>query len=170
MKRFSLAVLSVSLLAACGDAGQPLAPSAGPAAPRLAASTTITNESFPLSAFTFVPCANGGAGENVEFAGDLHIISRVTQSASGNFSITFHENPLGMHGTGVVTGDTYQVTGAGNQTMTLGPGQTETFISQFPVIGPGPDNNLKLHTTTHVTVNANGEVTSVVDNTSATCG
>jgi hypothetical protein len=163
-------MLSVAVLAACGDSGQPLAPStAASGAPRVSAQTEITNEFVPLFGATFVPCANGGAGETVFYEGTLHEVTRATESASGNFSITFHSNPQGVKGTGEITGDIYQGTGSSTATFTMGPGQTVAIASSFQLIGPGTDNNFRLHVTAHLTVNANGEVTSEVDNFSAEC-
>jgi len=170
MPRICLAMLSIAVLAACGDSGQPLAPTtAAPRAPLASATTTVTNDFVPLFGATFVPCANGGAGETVFYQGTLHEVTRSTESASGNFSITFHSNPQGVKGTGEITGDTYQGTGSATATFTMGPGQTVAIASSFQLIGPGTDNNFRLHSTFHITVNANGELTSMVDNFSAEC-
>ena len=169
MKRFCLAVLSMAVLAACGDSGQPLAPTAAPTGPLVSATTEITNEFVPFSQLNFVECANGGLGEEVLLEGTLHSLSRTTESASGNFSYTIHLNPQGLTGTGQTTGDTYRATGGFTLRGTVGPGETFTVNDIFQLIGPGTDNNLRVHTTVHYTVNANGEVTSEVDNTTITC-
>jgi hypothetical protein len=55
-------------------------------------------------------------------------------------------------------------------TLALTGGASEfTFINNFRLIGQGPDNNLQVHQTIHTTINANGTVTSVVNNTSVEC-
>jgi hypothetical protein len=46
---------------------------------------------------------------------------------------------------------------------------TFTYINNFRMIGQGPGNNFLVHTTNHVTINANGEATATVDNTSTEC-
>jgi hypothetical protein len=167
MPRFYLAVLSVAVLAACSDSGQLLAP---PTEARVdAAVTTVTNERLPFSQTTFVPCANEGLGEDVLLEGSIHEVTRSTETGSGNISFTIHLNPQGISGTGLTTGDTYQGMGAFTLRGTLAPGETFTVTDVFQVIGPGPDNNFSAHTTFHVTVNANGELTSEVNNFSVEC-
>ncbi|MET0399297.1 MAG: hypothetical protein ABW277_21080 [Longimicrobiaceae bacterium] len=165
MRHICIAMLSMAVLAACGDSGQPLAP----AAPLVSATTTVTNERVPFSTLQFVSCANEGAGEEVLLEGTLHQLARATESAGGTFSITIHENPQGVSGTGLTTGDKYQGTGSFTLRGTMGPGETFTVTSSFLVVGPGPDNNFTVHETFHYTVNANGEVTSEVDNFSVSC-
>jgi hypothetical protein len=44
-----------------------------------------------------------------------------------------------------------------------------TLVNNFRIIGAGDANNFMVHTTVHVTVNANGEVTASVTNTDVTC-
>ena len=44
-----------------------------------------------------------------------------------------------------------------------------SFVNNFKIIGPGPGNNLLIHENFHMTVNADGTVTVVIDNTSFSC-
>ena len=135
------------------------------------ATTTTTNEFVPFAQLAFVPCANGGAGELVLIEGTLHIQSHTTINKN-RVSLKIHFQPQGATGTGLTTGDTYHATGVTQEHDSLpitGGAANFTFINNFRVIGPGPDNNLLVKQTVHVTVNANGEVTSEVDNTSAEC-
>lgn len=167
MKHFYLAVLSVAVLAACGDSGQPLALSTeAPPAARLSAQASATNEFIPFLVLSFVPCANGGAGEEVLVEGTLHQVVHLTPSAS---HLTIHQNTQGLTGTGLTSGDTYHSMGSSNFHLNLGSGSTQTFTSSFLLIGPGPDNNFRVHQMFHFIVNANGELTSEVDSTSVTC-
>jgi len=64
-----------------------------------AGNTTVTNITFPVDVFEFVPCAAGGAGEVVELTGDIHDVARTTINGN-HFSMTFHENVQGLTGTG----------------------------------------------------------------------
>ena len=170
MPRVCLAMLSLAVLAACGDSGQPLAPTtAAPKAPLVSATTEITNEQIPYSSLQFVSCANGGAGEDVLLEGSLHNVSRATEASNGNFSVTLHSNPQGITGTGQITGDKYQGTGSSIFRFSTGPGGRETITEAFLVVGPGPDNNFTIHAIFHVTVNADGTVTSEVDSFSTEC-
>jgi hypothetical protein len=163
------------LLLGCGDVAQgptALSPSALPLfASANSAFTETTNEQVPLTLVVFVSCANGGTGEPVALQGDLHILSHVTVSNSGNVHVKTHFQPMGISGQGLITGDKYQGTGVTQEQFNLnGPLPiTDTFINNFRIIGQGPGNNFLVHATFHITINANGQVTSVVDNFKAEC-
>jgi len=133
--------------------------------------TITTNDFVPFAQLAFVPCANGGAGEIVLIQGTLHIQQHIT--INGNrASIKIHFQPQGAGGTGLTTGDTYNAVGVTQEqdSLPLVGGAAEfTFINNFRIIGQGPDNNLQVHQTVHVTINANGVVTTVVNNTSVEC-
>jgi hypothetical protein len=165
-------VVGGSLLA-CGDAARgPTGP--GPlTGPLLSASTAITNDQVSFAQVAFVPCANNGAGEPVLISGTLHVLIHETISDAGQAQFKFHFQPQGASGVGLTTGDTYRATGVTQQTTTVdltdGAPLEFTFINNFRIIGRGRDNNLLVHLTVHITVNANGELTAEVVNTSAEC-
>jgi hypothetical protein len=116
-----------------------------------------------------VPCANGGAGEEVALSGTLHDLFHITFDGSGGFHLKFHDNPQGLSGTGLTTGDKYQATGVTQSQFTGKVGSEETFINNFRIIGQGTGNNFLLHENYHVTVNANGTLTAFVDNFRLEC-
>jgi hypothetical protein len=100
--------------------------------------------------------------------GTLHVL--ITETVNDNHvSLKIHFQPQGATGMGLTTGDTYRATGVTQEHIALGPTITDTFINNFPIIGPGPDNNLLVHQPIHVTFNANGELTADVVNTSVEC-
>lgn len=142
------------------------------AGPAFAQATAITTNDFvPFAQAVLVPCAAGGAGEIVLVEGTLHIQQHITIN-NNRATIKSHFQPQGASGTGLTTGDKYNSVGVTQEvdTIALTGGATEfTFINNFRLIGPGPDNNLQVHQTVHTTINANGTVTSVVDNTSVDC-
>ena len=171
MKRSSLAILAVAVLAACSDAptSSTVATTAGP---KLAATAFTHNAQVPFTVPAFVPCANGGVGEFVLLEGDLNILVHLTISDAGTVSMETHAQPMGISGTGLVTGDKYQGTGVSLAHVSIGPGGLpfeDTLIENFRVIGQGPDNNLLVHQTLHITVNENGDVTAEVTNISVEC-
>jgi hypothetical protein len=130
-----------------------------------------TNVKVPIAQTVFVPCANGGAGENVDLEGPLHVLITLTIN-DNHVSGKAHYQPQGVKGVGQDTGDVYKATGVTQDQFSgsLVNGQfTETFINNFRIIGPGKDNNLLIHGTSHVTVNANGDVTVLVDLLSIEC-
>lgn len=137
-----------------------------------ASATSFTSsEKIPIELAVFIPCANGGAGEDVLLTGSLHILSSFT--INGNIVRgKSHFQPQGISGTGLSTGDKYQATGVTQDDFkgSFINGQfQQSFINNFRIIGQGPGNNYLVHTNFHVTVNANGVLTTVVDNFSADC-
>ena len=140
--------------------------------PALAAADTFTaSTSFPFDLVLFIPCANGGAGELVLLQGTLHIQQHITIN-NNRATIKSHFQPQGADGVGLTTGDSYNAVGVTQEvdTIALTGGATEfTFINNFRLIGQGPDNNLQVHQLVHVTINANGTVTNVIDNSSVEC-
>lgn len=139
-------------------------------APALRAAAFTVSQSFPIDIVVFVDCANGGAGEFVELTGQLHDLFHVTISSGGRFVLKLHDQPQGVSGVGEISGDVYHGTGVSQQTITSGViGSTVTVVDNFRIIGQGTGNNLLVHDTFHVTVNANGTLTASVDNFSAEC-
>ena len=166
----SAGALVVCVAAACADA--PLAPSEMSAAvPQFAAATSTTSTIVPFATVTFVPCANGGAGEAVLLTGNLHVLLHTTISNSGNAHFKVHFQPQGVSGVGLTTGDNYQGTGVTQPEANFNDPLpvTRTFINNFRIIGQGTGNNLLVHQNAHLTINANGEVTATVSNTSVEC-
>jgi hypothetical protein len=170
--RRALVLVLLGGLVGCGSAptdnssAESLAP--GSALPARAATFTVS-QFFQVDIPVFVDCANGGAGELVTLSGVLHDLFHVT--INGNkFVLKFHDQPQGISGVGEISGDVYHATGVTQETTTTGViGVTDNFINNFKIIGPQPGNNILIHENFHVTVNANGTLTTFVDNFSAEC-
>ena len=136
------------------------------------ASTTTIKESFSIVVTEFVPCANGGAGEFVSVSGTLrrqtHLVVNDNRVIA-KFHMQMHETT----GQGLITGDVYRfvrVTPSGQNFAINRDGSFAfTAVNVFKFIGPGPNNNLLLRQNFHTQVNANGEVTSNVENITADC-
>lgn len=144
-----------------------------PPAASAGAITTTENLRVPFDQTLFVPCANGGTGEDVDFSGTLHILMVLNISNSGRVTLKFHFQPQGVSGVGQISGDSYQATGVTQETRTFDDSDgfplEFTFVNNFRLIGQGPGNNLLIHETTHVTYNANGELTASHSTTSVEC-
>jgi hypothetical protein len=129
----------------------------------------VTNVNVPLDTTVFVPCANGGAGENVHLSGPHHMLISLTSDARGALHAHFTFNPQGIHGIGSITGRTYQGVGKTEGNFNGNAGSTNTLGLTFDLVGQGPGNDLKVHETMHVTVRADGTVTASVDDFRLTC-
>lgn len=137
-----------------------------------AVAEVTTNLSVPLNMMTFVSCANGGRGEMVQLSGELHLLTTLTVN-DNRIHVSQHAQPKGVAGFGMVTGDKYQATGVTRSdsnitVVTMFPYNT-TYINNFRIIGPGPGNNYLVHATIHTTIDANGQITAQVANTSSEC-
>ena len=84
-KKLTVALaLAIGVFTACDrDATAPNADGRIVSAP-LAAVTTNTSE--PFNQILNVPCANGGAGEDVQFSGDLHVLFLITVNRAAVFT------------------------------------------------------------------------------------
>lgn len=132
------------------------------------ASSFTVNTVFPIDLIVFVPCANGGAGEDVALSGNLHDLFHITVNGN-SLHVKTHDQPQGISGTGLVTGDKYQATGVTQDEFNTSFGMEETFINNFRIIGQGPGNNFLVHENFHITINANGTVTASHDNFTIDC-
>jgi hypothetical protein len=71
-----------------------------------------------------------------------------------------------------VTGTSYRFTGASSSSTNEAPNgfpYHNTFTNTFLLVSRGPGDNLLMHETTHVTMNANGTLTAEVTNISFDC-
>ena len=141
----------------------------GPTSAFAAADSFTSSQNFPIDILVFVPCAAGGAGELVELTGNLHDVFHVTFTPSGGFRLSASDNPQGISGIGFTTGAKYQGTGMTRFNFGGRVGLEETDVNNFRIIGQGPGNNFLVHDNFHITINANGTVTSFHDNFSVEC-
>jgi len=137
------------------------------AAPPAQAATV--HQVVPVSFTTFVSCANGGAGESVTLSGDLHEMVHYTSDNANGIHVKVQINYQGISGVGATTGLKYQAFGMTTDEYNSHIGYEETTIGNFIVIGEGPNNDVLVHVNAHITILADGTVTSFVDNESVEC-
>ena len=173
MKRNAHVAVMLAGLGACSDSPvspRHLAPDALGGA-TLAALVSTTNEVVPNEFTEFVSCANGGAGELVHVTGSIHRVFTTVVNANGGVMVRARFQIQGTKGVGLTTGDRYQASGVTQTTEHLAGQLPIVFalIHNLRLVGPGPDNNLLAHQVVHVTISANGVVTSNVDKFDITC-
>jgi hypothetical protein len=118
----------------------------------------------------FVPCANGGLGEDVSLSGNFHDTIHATLDESGGAHVLVMHAPQGVSGTGLTTGTTYHGVGAFIQDASnVKIGEEHTSVVNQLIIGEGPGNNLTLHSEYHVSISPAGAVTSFHDNIRIEC-
>jgi hypothetical protein len=138
---------------------------------KAAAFQLTENVSVPIDLLAFIPCANGGIGEDVQFSGSLHSLFHITINEN-RVTVKTHNQPEGLKGIGAITGDTYNATGVTQDTQNgsfINGSFTYTYINNFKLIGPGTDNNYLVHENYTVTINANGTVVMEMDNYNVEC-
>ncbi len=134
------------------------------------ASTSTQNIERTITGTKFVPCANGGLGEFVSLSGSFHDKIHVTLDGNGGAHVEVLHNPQGVSGVGLTTGLKYVGAGASPQDESnVTVGEEHTTVTNMRILGQGPNNNLLIHTDFHITILANGDVTSFHDNLSITC-
>lgn len=127
---------------------------------------TNSNEMVDVTLEVLVPCS----GETIELEGTLHFKNHMTINGN-NFNYKSHAQPQGLQGYGD-QGNRYNgvgVTRSGQTGSFSGYPFQFTEVNNFRMIGQGQAPNYHLHFNRHITVNANGDVTSEVDNTRITC-
>ena len=131
------------------------------------AATTTTNENIPFTSSIFNQCN----GDNVTFSGTLHVTNSLTTDAGGGTHLKTHTNYQDVTGTGVPSGITYNVRTVSNEVVNDndGPQYNATVISTVKLIAPGPVLDYFLRIVMRITVNANGETTTQVQEVNVEC-
>jgi hypothetical protein len=164
--------VAVYLLAGCREPGTeaitgPIVSNVTAASSR-GATTSTTNEK--ISPFGF---DSEGCIEIVSYSGILHAVAHTTITSTGSIHTFVQFNPVGgVSAVGLTTGTKYVVPGMLHDNFNLEGADfplTHTFVNNFQVIGAGSVPNLNLHETFHITINANGEITTAFDNVRAEC-
>jgi hypothetical protein len=158
-------IVPILLLAACDHPTQP----SDTAGAELAAVAFTIQSDIPFNVTQFVPCGNGGAGQDVVFSGNIHDVLHVTQTPSGQLTVKAIDNPQGVIGIGQVDGAIYHGTGMTQSTFTTRFGQASTLVNRFHLVSSGPGGSFVVYETSHFTINANGTVTTVIDNVRVEC-
>ena len=123
-----------------------------------------STDTIPISGTSF-SCT---AGETVVFTGTLHTVSHTTRDANGGFHTKLQFNIKGQ-GEGDITGAQYVFHQVLNEHANSTGASNETITQTFKVIRKGSDKTTKAddfnsRIVVHVTLNANGELTTQVVN------
>ena len=126
--------------------------------------------SEPYGSTLFIPCANGGAGEDVTLTGTIKTVSHVTYN-NQRFTMSYHVHPEGVTGVGLSTGDNFTAIGGSEGTITgaieYGGQYSATYVQQMRFTGPGTRFIVKYKF--HVTLKSNGEVSTRIDEEKIEC-
>jgi hypothetical protein len=128
-----------------------------------------TNYIVPFDNTFFVPCANGGAGEDVIISGFLNYTYEGTWSNDG-FKIVYHDNAQHVTGTGVSSGESF--VGSGNTNgIAIGSWVNDQWIGsttgQLKLVSKNASFTVRYKY--HMTVTRDGKVTIYSEALSEEC-
>jgi hypothetical protein len=124
---------------------------------------------IPLHRSVFVSCARGGSGDTVTLDGRLHTLFTTVTNANGGTLVHQSFTPKGVSGVGE-TGDVYRGVGTTSTIEAVSTRTETTMVNVFLMVGPGPDNNLVIHTLTHFGLSSTGVTNPMVDDVTIACG
>ena len=127
----------------------------------------VSNEWIDLSGGTWNPCTD----EWVEITGRVHYVYSVVYHETGDMTFTEHMNAH-VTGVGMTTGARYVFPSVGNEHSTAAfdyAPYVYTKVYRYQAITPGHGNNDVYWQLMHFTVNADGTVTSEVDQSGFEC-
>lgn len=109
----------------------------------------------------------------VSLSGTLHVLMHSTSDDNGGVHMVGWTQFQNLSGTSLFTGAAYRATEVYSDPFlfngTSGGAAEGTFLGNFRIIGRGQAQNYLVHFNMHMTFNANGEMTSSVDNTTMEC-
>ena len=119
----------------------------------------------------FLPCLE----EPIVADGTLHEVRHITLDASGGRHVRtlFNVQVPRFTAVGVFSGTEYLFTGPGhfefNDDNLANPPRVRTFLDVYHLIGPAGTTNILAQFMLHVTINAEGEVTALIDTETILC-
>ena len=136
-----------------------------PASANAQAAAFTSNYTEQVAPTTFSPCA----GSTITLTGEIHYVFHVTETPSGQRVFRNHINYQGVSGVDAA-GNQYQVASQSNETTVLDEElRTFTIVQYFKLLGRGQAANERVRTVNHVTINDNGEVTSIFSKFEGDC-
>jgi hypothetical protein len=157
-----LAMLGAAALAIACDS--PTSPNTRHvAAPATAANTVLQNDKF--ESLTFAP--NNCNGDVLTLTATWHILVGLTFDGAGGVHVKQHINVQGQGSD--PAGVEYVATETFNDEFNAKVGQEETFTLHYNLIAKGKAPNATVAEDFHITINANGDVTSFHDNVRIMC-
>jgi hypothetical protein len=106
--------------------------------------------------------------ELVFFSGERTVSLFLTETRN-TFHLHGHSSNHGVTGFGLITGDEYRVIGNEHFQLSTAKGATQIVSSKISLIRLGSNQNLTGTSVTHITVNANGNVTANTERFTIEC-
>ena len=136
--------------------------------PAMAGAEAVTSTDMvtvPYDETVVSPCN----GEPVVLSGSLLLIFHTTMDANGGFHGDFTLVPQQVRGVGVVSGTQYKAVGGTRSTFNTNGATEFTSTDTYNLVSQGGIDNVLVTSTFHITFDANGVPTAVVDNFNLKC-
>lgn len=168
------AILSMLLLLSCKKNMNDL-PGQENVAARLTSQSSSANvsrseEVVPYDQTLFVPCGNGGAGQEVALTGSLKIVEETVYNSHG-FTLNYHVITQGITGVGLSTGEKFQASGGNKGTISGEFGEegqySRVFIQQLRIVGQ--HSVFKVSYKTKITITPDGKITTSIEDETVDC-
>ena len=127
-------------------------------------------ESVPFERTLFVPCGNGGEGEEVVLTGSIKFVEQIIFNDHG-FTFAYHTILQGVTGVGLSTGENFVVSGGDKGTITGEFGEvgqyTRVFMGQLRIIGQSSAFTVRYKF--KITITPNGSITTRIEEEEVDC-
>lgn len=164
MRHFTLLLPALMALVACDKA--PTAPTGvRPTDPNFA---VVINRQDPITTTALSDCG----GEDIAVTGTFHRVLTITSDRAGGFHVNDHLDFTGLKGTSAITGANYLANQISLVNFNVSASTVGFEVTQpitFKLIGQGSAPDEVAMGLVHYTINANGELTTFVDNFRVKC-
>ena len=168
-----LSVFALALLFSCSKNAADVPEPAVQEATQANASSNSSRDNIihavPFETTLFVPCANGGAGEDVLLTGFTNFVYGMTWTDHG-FTLVYHDNVHRVTGVGVTSGEKFTASGGTNGTVMgswVNSQWVGTTTQQLRVIGR--NNSFFVTYKYHIVIASDGTVTVNSEEETAAC-
>jgi hypothetical protein len=168
-----LSVLTVALLFSCTKNVADVPNQAAEEATAVDANPNGKNDNIihavPFETSRYIPCANGGAGEDVTLTGFTNFIYQTSWTDQG-FTLVYHDNAHQVTGTGVSSGESFVGSGSINGIIRgswVDSQWVGTTIGQLRITGQ--NTSFTITYKYHITVTRDGTVTVESEAETADC-
>ena len=164
--RYAIHLAALALLVAgCGDGEGIHDPEV---AVQAGVSESHTN-STPVDFVAVNPCNE----DEIHFTGFVNQRFDLKFDGKGGLRLSAHINSQGVSGVALNSGTTYRGVGADQEHLKVKPGSAEVLTvngtMHFVGKGGGSADNFRQHFLIHITINANGTMTSEIERTTISC-
>ena len=164
MRHFPLLLPVLMALVAC-DTAPTASTGLRPVDPNFA---LVINRQFPVSTTALSDCG----GEDIAVTGTFHRVLTITSDQAGGFHVNDHFDYTGLRGTSAITGANYVANQISLVNFNVSASTVGFEVTQpitFKLIGQGSAPDEVATGLVHYTINANGELTTFVDNFRIRC-